>query len=54
MEHVAFDYPGFGGTPPDSKLSSLADLSDWVENYIDRPVDILAQSMGASICRFIV
>ncbi len=46
VEHVAFDYPGFGGNPPDPKLASLDDLTDWIETYIDRPVDILAQSMG--------
>ena len=46
VEHVAFDYPGFGGNPPDPKLSSLEQLTDWIETYIDRPVDIVAQSMG--------
>ncbi len=49
VEPVAFDYPGFGGNPPDPKLSSLADLTSWIETYIDRPVDILAQSMGGGI-----
>ena len=49
VEHVAFDYPGFGGNPPDPKLASLADLTNWIETYIDRPVDILAQSMGGGI-----
>jgi len=46
VEHVAFDYPGFGGNPPDPSLVSLEDLASWIETYIDRPVDILAQSMG--------
>ena len=31
VEHSAFDYPGFGGNPPDPKLSSLADLTNWIE-----------------------
>ena len=49
VEHVAFDYPGFGGNPPDPALSSLEQLTDWIETYVDRPVAILAQSMGGSI-----
>ena len=49
IEHVAFDYPGFGGNPPDPKLSSLEDLTDWIETRIDRPVAIMAQSMGGVI-----
>jgi pimeloyl-ACP methyl ester carboxylesterase len=49
VEQVAFDYPGYGGNPPDPKLSSLADLTDWIDSYIDRPVDIMAQSMGGVI-----
>ena len=49
VECVAFDYPGFGGNPPDPKLSSLEDLTNWIETYIDRPVDIMAQSMGGVI-----
>lgn len=48
-ETIAFDYPGFGGNPPDPALSSLEDLTNWIDTYIDRPVDILAQSMGGSI-----
>ncbi len=49
MEHRAFDYPGFGGNPPDPKISSLEDLIGWIDTFIDRPVDILAQSMGGVI-----
>jgi pimeloyl-ACP methyl ester carboxylesterase len=49
LEHVAFDYPGLGGNPPDPKLSSLEQLTDWIETYIDCPVDIVAQSMGGVI-----
>ena len=45
-EHMAFDYPGFCGNPPDSSLASLEDLTSWIETYIDRPVDIWAQSLG--------
>lgn len=48
-EAVTFDYPGFGGNPPDPKLSTLADLTDWIDGYVDRPTDILAQSMGGVI-----
>jgi pimeloyl-ACP methyl ester carboxylesterase len=49
LDYKAFDYPGFGGNPPDPKLSSLEDLTNWIETFIDRPVDILAQSMGGVI-----
>src|SRR5258706_12825487 len=49
VEQVAFDYPGYGGNPPDPKLASLADLTNWIDGFIDRPVDILAQSMGGVI-----
>lgn len=48
-EHFAFDYPGFGGNPPDPKLASLEDLTRWIETYVDRPVDVFAQSMGGVI-----
>lgn len=49
FEKISFDYPGFGGNPPDPRLASLDDLTNWIETYIDRPIDILAQSMGGSI-----
>ena len=49
VEHFSFDYPRFGGNPPNPELSSLEELTDWIETYIDRPVDILAQSMGGGI-----
>jgi pimeloyl-ACP methyl ester carboxylesterase len=48
-ESVAFDYPGYGGNPPNAAFQSLNDIAAWVETYIDRPVAILAQSMGGAI-----
>jgi pimeloyl-ACP methyl ester carboxylesterase len=53
-EHIAFDYPGYGGNPPDPKRSSLSQLTAWIETYIDRPVDIVAQSMGGAIALALV
>ena len=49
LEYKAFNYPGFGPNPPDPGLTSLPDLADWIESYIDRPVALVAQSMGGVI-----
>ena len=46
---VAIDYPGFGDNLPDPQLASLEDLTGRIEAHIDRPVDIVAQSMGGVI-----
>jgi pimeloyl-ACP methyl ester carboxylesterase len=48
-ECLSFDYPGYGGNPPDPRRSSLAQLADWIGSYIDRPTNLFAQSMGGAI-----
>src|ERR1044071_511539 len=45
-DDVLFDWPGFGSNPPRSDVTSADDMYRLVETYIDRPVDIVAQSMG--------
>jgi len=45
-ENVLFDWPGFGSNPPRDGLTSADDLYRLVQDYIDRPVDLVAQSMG--------
>src|SRR5262245_54366251 len=45
-DQVLFDWPGFGDNPPRSDVTTANDLYRLVESYIDRPVDIVAQSMG--------
>jgi poly(3-hydroxyoctanoate) depolymerase len=42
-------WPGFGGCPPDAGLTNLDDLATSVAGDIERPVDILAQSMGGVV-----
>lgn len=48
-ECLSFDYPGYGGNPPDPKRSSVAQLTDWLGSYIDRPSVLFAQSLGGAI-----
>jgi pimeloyl-ACP methyl ester carboxylesterase len=43
---MLFDWPGFGSNPPRSDITTADDLYGLVEACIDRPVDIVAQSMG--------
>src|SRR6187200_1726558 len=45
-EAVLFDWPGFGAKPSREGVTTADDLYRLVEGYIDRPVDIVAQSMG--------
>lgn len=45
-ERVVLSWPGFGGNPRHADTRSLDDLYHSVTAYIDRPVDIIAQSMG--------
>jgi pimeloyl-ACP methyl ester carboxylesterase len=45
-DQVLFDWPGFGSNPPRADVTSAGDMYRLVEAYIDRPVDIVAQSMG--------
>jgi pimeloyl-ACP methyl ester carboxylesterase len=45
-ENVLFDWPGFGSNPPRADVTSVDDMYRLVQACIDRPVDIVAQSMG--------
>jgi pimeloyl-ACP methyl ester carboxylesterase len=45
-ETVLFDWPGFGRNPARDDVATADDLYRLVEGYIDRPVDVVAQSMG--------
>src|SRR6059058_2692879 len=45
-EKVLLGWPGFGGNPPEPGIESLDDLYRSVRQLIDRPVDLVAQSMG--------
>jgi pimeloyl-ACP methyl ester carboxylesterase len=44
--NVLFDWPGFGPNPPRTDVTSADELYRLVEAHVDRPVDIVAQSMG--------
>jgi pimeloyl-ACP methyl ester carboxylesterase len=48
-EKVLLDWPGFGRAPRRDDVNSLSDLVGMVLGYVDRPVDIVAQSMGGVI-----
>jgi pimeloyl-ACP methyl ester carboxylesterase len=45
-EKILLGWPGFGTNPPDPKINSLDDLFRSVLHLVDRPVDLVAQSMG--------
>ena len=45
-DNVLFDWPGFGPNPARAGVTSADDLYRLVQGYLDRPVDIVAQSMG--------
>lgn len=50
LDKVLLDWPGFGGrTPRDPDVRSLQDLVTLVLERVDRPVDLVAQSMGGVI-----
>src|SRR5438105_4037729 len=46
---ILFAWPGLGDQPHDPNLDSLEDLVRLVEAQIDRPIDLIAQSMGGII-----
>lgn len=48
-ERVFFEWPGHGAVPPDPRVSSFDDLVALVLDRMDRPVDLVAQSMGGAI-----
>jgi pimeloyl-ACP methyl ester carboxylesterase len=45
-DKVLLGWPGFGSNPTDPSIKSLDDLFQSVLPLIDRPVDLVAQSMG--------
>lgn len=50
LDKVLLDWPGFGGRMPrDPDVRGLQDLVTLVLKRIDRPVDLVAQSMGGLI-----
>ncbi len=48
-ETVFFDWPGLGTVPADAHIGSLDDLVALVLTQLDRPVDLVAQSIGGVI-----
>lgn len=48
-ERVFFEWPGHGAVPPDPRVSSFDDLVALVLDRMDRPVDLVAQSMGGAV-----
>lgn len=48
-EKIVLGWPGFGPTPPDPRVASLADLVDLVLSRIERPTALIAQSMGGVV-----
>lgn len=42
-------WPGLGDEPPDPRVSSIDGLVDLVVSHLDRPADLIAQSMGGVI-----
>lgn len=47
--HIFIEYPGFGSTPTDPKITGLDDLVTRVVRTIDQPTALVAQSMGGVI-----
>jgi pimeloyl-ACP methyl ester carboxylesterase len=45
-EKVLFGWPGLGSQPHDPRINGIDDLVRLVEDRIDGPVDVVAQSMG--------
>ena len=47
--HILFGWPGFSGLPRDPSITRLSDLTELVLPRIDRPTDLVAQSMGGVV-----
>ena len=47
--HVIVGWPGFDGVLRDPAINRLSDLVGLVLNHIDRPTDLIAQSMGGVV-----
>ena len=43
--HIIVGWPGFDGVPRDPETNQLSDLAGLVLNHINRPTDLIAQSM---------
>ena len=48
-ERVFLEWPGHGSVPPDPGVSSFDHLVGLVTRRMDRPVDLIAQSMGGAV-----
>lgn len=48
-DKIYFGWPGLGGQPADPSINGYDDLVRLVEDKIDGPVDLVAQSMGGMI-----
>jgi pimeloyl-ACP methyl ester carboxylesterase len=48
-ERVFLEWPGHGSVPPDAQVSSFDDLVALVTRRMDRPVDLVGQSMGGAV-----
>jgi pimeloyl-ACP methyl ester carboxylesterase len=48
-ERVLLEWPGHGTVPPDPRVTSVDDLVALVTARMDRPVDLVAQSMGGAV-----
>ena len=48
-ERVFLERPGHGSVPPDPRVSRFEHLVALVADQMDRPVDLVAQSMGGAV-----
>jgi len=48
-ERVFLEWPGHGSVPRDPKVSTFDDLVALVTHRMDRPVDLIGQSMGGAV-----
>lgn len=48
-ERVFLEWPGHGAVPPDPRVSTFDHLVGLVTDRMDRPVDLVAQSMGGAV-----
>lgn len=56
FERIYLDQPGFGRTPPDPGVETLADLASWVDDQVDifsqgGPFALVGNSMGGLMAR---
>ncbi len=48
-EKVRLGWPGLGDQPHDANINNVDDLVHYVVSHIDRPLDLVAQSMGGPV-----